>query len=552
MLLLFGAPLAVSCSSSNSAAPGGSGGFAAMSSAPVGGMSAFAGGTNAGASTGMTSAGGGTPSPIGMGGAGTTGASSGGANASGGSGPVGAGGTGAVASGGAPAAGGHTGECNDVYVDCNHDMTDGCETNTDTDAMNCGACGMACPSAPNATPYCFVGQCHYGCAPGFGDCNEKPDDGCEVNLLSDKDNCGACRLSCGDTECLNGGCKCAGSSVKPKKIPLDMYIVFDESQSMSDNVNGGSKWSVIVGALTSFVQNMGSAGLGVGLTYFPLPLPSGVPGTCGMDSDCKVNGTDYGPCVADASTHLLLVCGKTDSCVATNYKAEVPIDTLPGVAQAIVTSLGMHGPTGFTPTYPALQAGYDYTKTWATNHPDHKTILVLATDGDPTTCDATTNNVQTIAANLVTPANSGPQPILTFVIGVGSSLTSLNAIAQAGGTGQALIVDTGSADPGGDFLAAMKKIGASPLLGCQYSIPAPSMGTTDFTKVNVQLTPDGGTPTVLKKVGNKAGCSPTDGGWYYDNNTTPTQIILCDSTCTAINSGTSVEVDVVLGCASIG
>jgi hypothetical protein len=511
---------------------------------PIGGMSVFAGGSS-GASTGMSAGAGGAPPATGVAGAGVAGASRGGASASGGSGPVGA--------GGAPAATGHTGACNNVFKDCNHDMGDGCETNTDTDAMNCGACGTACPAAPNASAYCFIGQCHYGCAPGFGDCNEKPDDGCEANLHSDKQNCGACRLSCGDTECLNGGCKCAGSSVKPKKIPLDMYIVFDESQSMSENVNGGSKWSVIAGALTSFVQNMGSAGLGVGLTYFPLPLPSGVPGTCSMDSDCMINGgADYGPCVADASTHFLLVCGKTDACVATNNKAEVPIGTLPGVSQAIVSSLGMHAPVGFTPTYPALQAGYDYTKMWAAAHPDHKTILVLATDGDPTTCDATTNNVQTIASNLVTPANSGGQPILTFVIGVGASLTSLNAIAQAGGTSQALIVDTGSADPGGDFLAAMKKIGASPALGCQYMIPAPSSGAIDYSKVNVQLTPEGGTPTVLRKVGNKAGCSPTDGGWYYDNNTTPTQIILCDSTCTAINNGTSVQVDVVLGCASIG
>jgi hypothetical protein len=119
-----------------------------------------------------------------MAGAGVAGASRGGRpSASGGSAPVGA--------GGAPASGGHTGSCNNVFKDCNHDMGDGCETNTDTDAMNCGGCGTACPAAPNASAYCFIGQCHYGCAPGFGDCNEKPDDGCEADLRSDKQNCGA-------------------------------------------------------------------------------------------------------------------------------------------------------------------------------------------------------------------------------------------------------------------------------------------------------------------------------------------------------------------------
>jgi hypothetical protein len=496
------------------------------------------GATGAGAASAMSGGGPGLP------GSGGTSIGGGPPGRSGGSGPVGM--------GGAQGAGGHTGTCNNVFLDCNGNMGDGCETNTDTDAMNCGGCGKACPAAGHATPYCFVGECHYGCAPGFGDCNSKAEDGCEADLRSDKLNCGACRLSCGDTECLNGGCKCAGSSVKPKKVPLDMYIVFDESLSMNENVTGGTKWSVISGALTSFVQNSASAGLGVGLTFFPLPFPAGVPGTCMQDADCKPNMTDYGPCVADVSTGFLLVCGKTDSCVAGNYKAEVPIGTLPGSSAALVASLAAHSPVGFTPTYPALQAGYDYTKMWAAAHPDHKTILVLATDGDPTTCNATTNNVQTIASNLVTPANSGAQPILTFVIGVGASLTSLNAIAQAGGTMQALIVDTGSADPGGDFLAAMKKIGASPAIGCQYAIPMPTSGAFDAAKVNVQLTPDMGTPTVLPHVGNKAACTPQAGGWYYDNNTKPTQIILCDSTCTGINNGVSVQVDVVLGCATVG
>jgi hypothetical protein len=501
----------------------------------VGGTSAIVGG--GGGSPMMSS--GGVPAVAGLGGSGVAGVS-----------PVGAGGM--VGMGGMSGAGGHTGSCNNVFLDCNGDTADGCEANTDTDAMNCGGCGKPCPPAPNATPYCFVGQCHYGCAPGFGDCNEKAEDGCEADLRADKANCGACRLSCGDTECLNGGCKCAGSSVKPKKIPLDMYIVFDQSLSMNDKVNGGTKWTVISGALTSFAQNTASAGLGVGLGYFPYAPPAAAPTSCTADGDCKPNGMDYGTCALDETVHAVMVCTKADSCNGVNYTPEVPIGTLPGVAQAIVDSLGMHSPTGYTPTYPALQGGYDYAKMWAANHTDHKTILVLATDGDPTTCDATMNNVQSIAQNLVTPANSGPQPILTFVIGVGNSLTSLNAIAQAGGTMQALIVDTGSADPGGDFLAAMKKIGASPAIGCQYAIPMPSSGTFDATKVNVQLTPDMGTATVLPHVGNKAACSPMAGGWYYDNNTTPTQIILCDSTCSAINNGVSVQVDVVLGCATIG
>ncbi len=541
LFLLWVAGSAGCSASSGNAGPVQAGGF--------GGTITPAGGAGTPALPGAGGSGAVSPLPPG-GAAGTVGAGGSSPTRPPGSGATTAAGGAPPGAGGAAAAGGHSGLCSSTFVDCNGDPADGCETNLETDAMNCGGCKMACPSAPNASPYCFVGECHYGCAAGFGDCNGKPDDGCEASLLTDKANCGACRLSCGDTECLNGGCKCAGTSVKPQKIPLDMYIVFDQSLSMNDMVTGGSKWSVIVGALTTFVQNSMSAGLGVGISYFPVLLKN-APTSCAMDSDCMSFGTCTGGFV-NGTTHLGGICSKTDTCVAANYVPDVPIDTLPGVAASIVSSLGAHSPVGSTPTYPALQGGYDYTKMWAANHPDHKTILVLATDGVPSGCDINTNNVSTIAQNLVTPAAMAAQPILTFVIGVGASLTSLNQIAMAGGTSQALIVDTGSGDPGGDFLAAMKKIGASPALGCQYAIPAPPTGTPDFGKVNVQLTPDMGTPRVLKRVGDVSGCTPTDGGWYYDNNTTPKQIILCNSTCTSINNGVSVQVDVVLGCASIG
>jgi hypothetical protein len=495
-----------------------------------------------GGSAGAHVPGGGGAAPIG--GSGPTAGSQG---STGGAAPAGAGGV-------PPGAGGSSGLCSQTVVDCNGNQADGCEVNTQTDAKNCGGCGKECPGAANATPYCFVGECHFGCSPGWGDCNAKPEDGCEADLMSDEANCGACRIACDKTECLSGGCKCAGDSVKPKKVPLDMYIVFDQSGSMNENAGSGSKWTTIVNALTTFVNNPDSAGLGVGIGYFPLVL-QGAPLTCAVDTDCMVNGQDFGLCtggIINGNMHFLGVCAKADACAGTSYLPDVPIATLPGVQTAIISSLGAHAPGGGTPTYPALQGAYAYAKTWAMAHPDHKTIVVLATDGDPSGCDLTLNNVNTIASNLVTPARTANPSILTFVIGVGASLTSLNAIAAAGGTGMALIVDTGSADPGGDFLAAMKKINASPALGCQYAIPAPPGGKPDYSKVNVQLTPDGGMPSVLRKVGDKSGCTSTFGGWYYDNNTTPTQIILCDETCTSINNGVTVQLDVLLGCASIG
>ncbi|HVU02407.1 MAG TPA: vWA domain-containing protein [Polyangiaceae bacterium] len=519
--------------------PGGGSFGAGGSSSPDAGTSSSGGASaSGGAGTGATP--------------GAGGASSGG-NASSGGAPSG----GTPSDGGAPGAGGAplSNPCGPVFKDCNGDTSDGCETNLDTDPGNCGACSTPCPGATNATPVCFVGQCDYACKQGFGDCNASADDGCEVDLLSDAKNCGACRMDCGDKKCQNGGCECASTSTTAERSPLDIYVLFDQSGSMNQGVTGGTKWNVIKGALTTFVQSSGADGISIGIGYFPYVNPS-APALCMTDADCQVAAGDFGPCVGGVPIFgcnffgaAACNCQKADACQANTYSPDVPIAILPGVSSAIVTSLGNHGPGGGTPTYPALQGAYQYATTWATAHPNEKTIVVLATDGDPSGCDGN-NNVNTIATNLVAPALAGRPSIMTFVVGVGSSLASLNQIAAAGGTQQAFIVDTAGSDPGGEFLRAMQNITTSALLGCQYGIPNPPSGAPDFTKVNVQITPSSGTPTILPGVPNQAACAGA-GGWFYDNPSAPTQIILCDASCQSVSSAGS-NVQVLLGCGTNG
>jgi hypothetical protein len=379
-----------------------------------------------------------------------------------------------------------------------------------------------------ASPYCFIGQCKGACSAGLDDCNRNTADGCETNLQTDRANCGACGMSCGTSQCLGGACQCTTTATVAERVPLDMYVLFDQSGSMKDAVTGGTKWAVISGALTSFVNNAGSADIGVGIGYFPI---SSGGGTC-----------------------FLGIClGGSSSCNIADYATpSVPIALLPGVAPSIVSSLGTHGPGGGTPTYPAIQGAMQYVVGYQIAHPLRKTILVLATDGDPNDCGSTFQNVATIAAGGLAPTNGNPS-ILTFVIGVGSSLTALNGIAAAGGTGSAFIVDTAGADPGGQFLIAMNKIRGSAAVGCRYVIPKPPTGAPDFTKVNVQFTPSaGGAPTLIRKVTDVSGCTAAGGGWYYDSNAAPTQVVLCDSTCAAVNADPGASVSVLLGCTSTG
>jgi hypothetical protein len=84
-----------------------------------------------------------------------------------------------------------------------------------TDPRNCGACNLDCTitaANKNGVGLCNYGSCAFHCAQGWGDCNGDPKDGCEVNLGSDQNNCGACGNACdvfGGQPCIAAACAIA-------------------------------------------------------------------------------------------------------------------------------------------------------------------------------------------------------------------------------------------------------------------------------------------------------------------------------------------------------
>lgn len=94
-----------------------------------------------------------------------------------------------------------------------------CDVDLMSDRNNCGACGAACPPDSFFQRYvtgpfleivfsCASGQCVMACTRGNGDCDGIPDNGCETPLDT-RDNCGACGVKCpGDAPCTEGVCGC--------------------------------------------------------------------------------------------------------------------------------------------------------------------------------------------------------------------------------------------------------------------------------------------------------------------------------------------------------
>jgi hypothetical protein len=110
--------------------------------------------------------------------------------------------------------------CQPGWGNCDNNASNGCEDAVQSDPAHCGTCPGGCPtsagcpaacSTNHTTPTCVGGACQISnCAAGWGNCNNTPGDGCEINLQGDPNNCGSCAKVCssanGTPSCTTGSC----------------------------------------------------------------------------------------------------------------------------------------------------------------------------------------------------------------------------------------------------------------------------------------------------------------------------------------------------------
>ncbi|MFZ5892991.1 MAG: hypothetical protein ACOY0T_18160 [Myxococcota bacterium] len=114
---------------------------------------------------------------------------------------------------------------------------------------------------------------------------------------------------------------CVSQATAAQPAPLDIYILLDSSLSMLDRTPAGTtKWDAVKSAISAFFQDSGSAGLSVGLQFFPLRKPN-VPARCSNNSECGAGG----PCTLKAcSKYGQLVSGGLAACSADSDCSSIP------------------------------------------------------------------------------------------------------------------------------------------------------------------------------------------------------------------------------------
>jgi hypothetical protein len=135
------------------------------------------------------------------------------------------------------------------------------------------------------------------------------------------------------------------------------------------------------------------------------------------------------------------------------------------------------------------------------------------------------------------PASSGP--------------TYTDLVTQTGGV-RAKICDGAAAwGPFYDSIATAVKNTAK--LNCELDIPVPPGQVLDPKKVNVEIQTSSATQTLFK-VTDATACDATSGGWYYDNDSAPKKVELCQASCDQAQQMVDVSggsIQVLFGCATI-
>lgn len=308
-------------------------------------------------------------------------------------------------------------------------------------------------------------------------------------------------LTANGCDVVSDDAACAARAYEGEAVPLDIYIMFDQSGSMLNDVGGLTRLEAVERATRTFLRDEASAAIRVGVGYFghqPIGATS-----CAPD--------DYAsPSVAVTLDH-----------------------------EAVLRSLSEREPTGETPTGAAIRGACRYAKEWKRDNADHSVVILLLTDGEPKapmscstgTCCPTLDDAVEAASECA----AGEPGVRTYVLGVGPFLENLERIAQAGGTERAYLI--GDQDVEQQVLRALNSIRGDASIPCELTLPAPAGAEAlDYGRVNVAYQDSSCSLSTIYNVPGAAGCDEVAGGWYYDDPVAPSSVKLCKASCDMVSA----------------
>jgi hypothetical protein len=361
---------------------------------------------------------------------------------------------------------------------------------------------------------------------------------------------------------------------------VDLLFVVDVSSSMKALVSGGtsSKWDLAKSAVLTFVNDAGSAGLGVALKFFPYrkSCVDTRMGIC-VGPNNPPGPTPPCPCPAGLTckTDIEALDPKCVTCDLADYQMlAVPFGPLPAAAPAMEAAFAGQSPTAGgsgTPTWHGVSTGLELLRAQLMANPGRHGALVLVTDGEPDFCtpklpdgtETAVNDIRPITA-VVENARLANPSIATYAVGVFTDADLMidprtgmthaavvDRVAMAGGTKPFIVnADAALTRQLQETLNQIRNLAVP----CDYGIPAPQKGALDYGKVNVHVTTATKEADLLY-VRSADRCDPARGGWHYDADPAaggkPTRVVVCDAACKSLQADPTTRVDLRFGCQTI-
>ncbi|MBX3247318.1 MAG: VWA domain-containing protein [Myxococcales bacterium] len=342
---------------------------------------------------------------------------------------------------------------------------------------------------------------------------------------------------------------CGSAAIQTEQVPGSLLLVFDDSGSMTNEVGGGTYWSVATGAINSVLESV-SDELSVGLLLFPGPANA-----------CDINRTP-----------------------------QVAVAPLSETRTAIRSALSITPRGGVTPIINAAEAGWQHMLSLAV--PGQNGVIVV-TDGAEN-CSRTGADER--AVHDAARTNNLAYGVKTFAVGLTTSNSLLSGLAYYGGTprtstcmpecspngrecttnadceggarcesalpfpvpgfpdlrvcqggaeAECCHYNVSSAGFASEFETALREIAQRFLDSCVFRLPRgtdPSM--FDAGQVNVGVTFDGEDRTVLRRSSD-----PDSNSWNYTSDEYES-IVIQGPICERLLDENAV-VEIVLGCPTL-
>lgn len=292
----------------------------------------------------------------------------------------------------------------------------------------------------------------------------------------------------------------------------------------------------------------------------------------------------------DISASLTLFPAKSNKCSSSSYVSpQVPMSGL-GDSQfskviddyedevRVSGSLAGGNWRGDTPTLQVVQGTFNYLEQLSEmpEYQGKKMALVLVTDGLPQGCSG--NTVSNVADEVAKFKDKFP----TYVVGIenptsppssppagwggnwgrcsGSTISpepcpppdtlgALNEIAEAGGSGEAILIDTEKpAETTQKLLSAINDIRKKEL-ACEFAIPEhPEGGEFNADRINVSLSVSGEKTNFLYNAECGGTAEQKKKSWRYDDEESPSRVVLCEESCKDVRARTGADILVEFLC----